>query len=386
MGNNNARIRVLFVIDHIYAVTGGTENQLVKLVNNLSQNRYELHLLCLNETPWLKRNRYLLNAKIHAYHYDVFNHKHPRNVIQVLRIIQLIRRLSPDIAICFFKTSYVLGVLCARLAGVKAVVSTRRDYGLWLGKKYLHLLRIANRFVSVIVTNSSRVRDLVVDKEQFDERRIVVIYNGIDNEVFPTRENANVGVREELGIPLRNSVVGIVAGLRPMKRHETFLQAAKSILDRRRDVSFLVVGDGPLGGELEDLVRKLDIRASVLFLGWKEDVLPYLSIMDIGINCSANEGMSNAIMEYMRSGVPCIVSNAGGNSELIEHGLNGWVFRLDDHEELARLILALLNDPDKRRMFIEKSKERIRFGFSVEKMIREYDALFSAITTRNESK
>jgi L-malate glycosyltransferase len=71
-----------------------------------------------------------------------------------------------------------------------------------------------------------------------------------------------------------------------------------------------------------------------------------LELIDIGVNRSSMEGLSNAIMEYMASGVPCIVSNAGGNPELIENGVNGYTFELDNTSELANHIINLLDNKE----------------------------------------
>lgn len=173
--------------------------------------------------------------------------------------------------------------------------------------------------------------------------------------------------------------MGIVAHLVPMKRYGTFLRAAKRVLDRRKDIDFVIVGDGPLRGELELLAYKLRIKEHVHIVGAQEDVLPYLSFFDVGVNCSANEGLSNAIMEYMAYGVPCIVSDAGGNPELIEHGINGYLFELGNDIELANKIIYLLDDEKKQKEFISKSKEKIMEKLTLDKMISAYDGYFTEI-------
>ncbi len=379
MACDGARIRVLFVIDHIYELTGGTEKQLEKLINNLNHDKYDLNLLCLNETPWFRKNHQKLRCTTQAYHYNVFDHKDLRNLFEVFRIISYMRRLSPDVVVCFFKTSYILGVLCARLAGVSTVITTRRDYGLWLDRRYVHLLKVANRMVAFIVTNSSRVRDLVVDEEEFDRERVIVIYNGIENGGMPLCADEASQFRKRLGIPPVNKVVGIVAGLRPMKRHDTFLKAAKRVLEVRDDVAFVIVGDGPLRADLENFARDLNIASSVHFLGWRQDVRALLSMFDVGVNCSANEGLSNAIMEYMAYEVPCVASKAGGNTELIEDGVNGYTFELDNEKQLAELVLKLLDGPERRDAFVRASKEVIVKKFGVQRMVREYDRLFQEV-------
>jgi glycosyltransferase involved in cell wall biosynthesis len=139
------------------------------------------------------------------------------------------------------------------------------------------------------------------------------------------------------------------------------------------------VGDGPLRKDLATVASALEIGNHIHFMGWQEDVGPFLSVFDIGVNCSANEGFSNAIMEYMTYGVPCIVSDAGGNPELVEHGINGYTFELDNDEELANQIIGLLDNKERQKEFVSKSKQKILEQLTLEKMIDAYDRYFTQI-------
>lgn len=375
---SSPKIKVMFIIDFIYTITGGTENQIIKLINNLDSAKYELYLVSLQTTPWLIENTSNLKCSIKTFKYNIFNHKDIGNIIVFWQITRYIKKVRPDIVMTFFKISYILGVLAARLAGVKNIISTRRDYGLWLDKRSIHLLRFANRFVKGIIANSKSVEELIGKKEKYDKSRITVIYNGIDVNQFKNLTISSKAIKERLGISPDNKVVGIVAGLRTMKRHRTFLKAAAKVLKQNNSVDFLIVGDGPLKEELEAFCRELQIGRYVHFVGWAQDAIQYLSIFDIGINCSSNEGLSNAIMEYMAYGIPCIVSDAGGNTELIENGVNGYTFELGNHQELARLILDLLDNKEKREKFILRSKNRIK-DMSLDKMISNYERYFTEL-------
>jgi glycosyltransferase involved in cell wall biosynthesis len=233
--------------------------------------------------------------------------------------------------------------------------------------------------VKDILTNSQRVKTLVSEAEKVDSSMIHVIYNGIEKGISKSDRSSKGAAREELGIPKNRRVVGIVAGLRPMKRHKTFIRAARRVLDADPNVHFVIVGDGSLRGGLEALTTDLGINGRVHFVGWQGDVYPFLSIFDIGVNCSANEGLSNAIMEYMAYGVPCIVSRAGGNEELIENGVNGYTFELDNDTELARLTVSLLEDTKKQEEFAAESRRIIRNEFGIDRMVHNYDSYFERI-------
>ncbi|MCK5543094.1 MAG: glycosyltransferase [Desulfobacterales bacterium] len=373
--NFSKKIKIAFIIDTIHGIKAGTETQLNLLINYLDKNKYEIHLLCLRETEWMKENNSTLNCKVCLF--KVNSIINPMSILSYIKVIRHVQNIKPDIVMTFFRDSNIIGVIAACLANVKVIISTRRDYGLWLDRRTHYVLGLANKFVKGIVANSRKVKELTCKEEIVDCSKTHVIYNGIKfGDVEPVKFD-NELLKNKLGIPSDNQIVGIVANLRPMKRYKTFINAAKHVLLKNPNVHFVIVGDGQLRNPLENLALELGIRDYIHFVGSQEDVLPYLSIFDIGINCSANEGLSNAIMEYMDFGIPCIVSAAGGNEELIENGINGYTFILDDYSELARLIIDLIDDDTKKKTFIIKSKEWVKANLNIDKMINEYDRYFT---------
>jgi glycosyltransferase involved in cell wall biosynthesis len=288
----------------------------------------------------------------------------------------------------FFPVANIIGVLAARLAGVRQIVSSRRDYGEWMVPRYLMATRFANRFVNRIVTNSPRVRKLTARVEKFGEDRIEVISNGIDLGAFSDLRRDDA-LKQSLGIPARSRVVGIVANFRPMKRHETFLRAARVVLQQREDVDFVLLGEASLEGrqeQLEALAQSLGVRERLHFVGRRPEVLRYLSFMDIGVNCSQGEGLSNAVMEYMAAGVPCVVSDSGGNPDLISPDIHGAVFELDDHEGLAAEILRLLDDPVQCKRYVANARRRIETEMSLPAMLEAYERFYARLAGSGASR
>lgn len=374
-------IQLLFIIDFLYTSCGGTETQLLRLIRNLNQDRFHVRLVSLRDTEWIRQNAHALPCAVKTYNVEKL--KNPLTMVQFLHLTQYIKHCRPDIVMTFFPLSNIAAVLAARLARVPVILSTRRDYGLWLNPWTLPLLRLANRFISGIVVNSEIVKSLTSKTERVNPSMIRVIYNGLDLIDIRRLKESAPSVCNSLGIPQGHFVVGTVANLRPMKRHNTLLKAAVRILRARKDVHFVLVGDGPLRNELETMARDFGISHYFHFVGRQENVLPFLSIFDIGVNCSANEGLSNAILEYMACGVPCVVSRAGGNPELIEHDANGYTFELDDDCRLAELILRLLDDPETRRRFSEKCRQIVLSRMTTERMVNHYEDYFCRLLAKS---
>ena len=155
--DSSGRIRVLFIIDFLAARVGGTENQLLTMIEHLNKEKYDLHLLTLRDTEWIRENGQDLDCSVSVLH--VVKFKNPFHVANLLRMVPRIKEIGPDVVMTFFPVSNVWGVILARMAGVRAVYSTRRDYGLWLARRDTFLLKLANRYVKGIVTNSEQVKE-----------------------------------------------------------------------------------------------------------------------------------------------------------------------------------------------------------------------------------
>lgn len=368
------------MIDAFVTGNAGTENQLIKMINGLDSSMFTVHLVCLRNHPWLSENASTLRC--HTTVIDIHEFKKPQTYIRILRLIRLLRKWRPDVVHTFFPVSNIVGVIAARLAGVRNVISSRRDYGEWMNDRYLFATRIANKFATKIIANSHRVKDLTVAVEKERDEKITVIYNGIDLSKFgkpTTRDDLKVS----LGIPRNNKVVGKVANFRPMKHHHTFIRAAHEILKKRDDVDFLLIGADDSGCHLqktlEELARSLGIVDKIHFTGRQKDVAPYLSIMDIGVNCSEGEGLSNAIIEYMACGVACVVCNSGGNPDLIKDGESGRLFELDNHEQLADIILELLDNDQARTKYNANAKKLVHREMSVDMMLSKYESFYHGL-------
>lgn len=372
----NRKIRLTYIIDVLDTNLAGTENQLIKMINGVDKTRFAVELICFSDHPWFEANKASLRCTTMIFPMARF--KKPATYLNFLRLVSYLRSSRPDVVHTFFPVGNIIGVLASRLAGVGAIISSRRDYGEWMSPKYLLFTKIANRFATRIIANSSAVKRLTVEKEGAGEDRVGYIYNGIDLEQCKPMERDNA-LKRSLGIPAENLVVGLVANFRPMKHHLTFLKAARDVLKTRKDVTFLLLGSGRLKSEMERTAGELGITESVLFLGSQKDVLPYLSIMDAGVNCSEGEGLSNAVMEYMCAGVPCVVSRAGGNPDLIEDGVNGYTFEIDDHEALSKLLVKLFKDPELRARFAAAARRKIEREMSLGVILSKYEDLYASL-------
>jgi glycosyltransferase involved in cell wall biosynthesis len=376
------KIKIAYVIDRLSTDLAGTESQLIKMINGLDREVFQVELICLDGSAWLQQHQSSLGCPSQTIQINGFFK--PSAWANFFTLMRVFRRNKPDIVHTFFPVANIIGVLAAKYAGIAHIVSSRRDYGEWMNVHYLTATKLANRFVSKIVANSNEVRVLTEKVEKIGNGKLAVIYNGLDVQKF-ANVRRDINLRRRLSIPERDTVIGIIANFRPMKHHHTFIKAAAEVAMKRHDVSFLLVGEGPTMTDTKTLGEALGISKKLYFADSQKDVMPFLSVMDIGVNCSEMEGFSNAVMEYMAVGVPCIVSNSGGNRDLVTHDVNGYTFNLGDDKTLAVLILDLIDNETKRARFIAAAFEKVKREMDLHTMLSRYESLYSNLVRHSGS-
>jgi len=364
-------LRIAYVIDSIETGQAGTESQLLKLIRGLGQHN-EIDLYCLGNSPWLRANQASLPCNVHAY--AVRGRIGWQVLREIVRLVRTMRSRRHDVVHTFFPVANIIGVTAARLAGVRHIVSSRRDLGIWMNWRYLVATKAANRFVSRIIANSYEVKRYTERVERFAARRIEVVYNGVDIGAF-RRAPPDGTLRRSLGLRAESKVVGLIANFRPVKGQHTLVQAAWETLQRRDDVEFLLVGgsvadDGArYRGQTQELAVRLGVSDRVHFVNGSDQIASILSLLDIAVSCSEHEGLSNAVIEYMAAGVPCIVTAAGGNLDLVDNEETGLTFRYDDAHALAQHIVRLLDNPGDRERFSSNALARVQRLMSLDAMI-----------------
>jgi glycosyltransferase involved in cell wall biosynthesis len=182
---------------------------------------------------------------------------------------------------------------------------------------------------------------------------------------YPDESNRAV-VRRRLGIPDGSVCLICIANLVEQKRLDVLLDAMAQVLGKGYSCRCLIVGDGPLQPELSRQAEALQLTSHVSFEGSRADVLPYLQAADAFVLTSNTEGLPLSVLEAMACGLPCIVTNVGGNAEAVRHEESGIVVPPGSPEEVARAIIFLIQQPRQRASMAEAARSRVRQFFDIE--------------------
>ena len=332
-------ISIAFVIDTIESPTAGTEKQLLLMLNHLNREKVTPYLCVLRSSPWLREEfteSELFDAEIPSF-------LRPTTPFKLWRLAQFFREKNTTIVQTHFRDGSIAGILAARLAGVNVIIGTRRNQGYWYSPLELIVQKFLNRSTTAFIANSNSTKHYAVASEGIAEAKIQVIYNAIDLERFqhPTNETRN-STRSRLGLSAKTPVIGIVANLRPVKRIDIFLLAARRVMETLPNAKFVVIGEGPEHHALTSLAENMGLNSSVLFLGSRVDAPDLLPSLDIAVLSSESESFSNSLLEYLAAGLPVVTTDVGGAREVIDNGVNGYIVPVRDHQTLAERILEIL--------------------------------------------
>lgn len=310
-----------------------------------------------------------------------------------VRLARHIRREKFEVLHSHSMLTNILARTAGRLAAVSASVSTEhltmelgrggRGKGAGARLKALYYRRLDNftsRWNGAVVAVSAAVRDDLL-AQGMDPLRVTVIRNGI--EIPPLDPAARRRVREELGIGEDVPVIGTVGRLSPQKDYPTLLRAAAGVVAEVPRALFLILGDGGLRPDLENLAAELKIGARVRFLGYREDVMEVVSAFDIFALSSLWEGLPLAVLEAMAQAKPVVATAVPGTAEALAEGETGFTVPLGDASALAEKIIHLAGNLEKARKMGETGRKRVEEQFSRERMVGEHEELYRRLLNRH---
>jgi glycosyltransferase involved in cell wall biosynthesis len=363
---------------------GGTETQAVELALRLPVSRYEITMGCLRAQGPLLDLLQGSNLMIEEF-YPKGGIDSPAGIYQLLRLAAFLRWGKFDVVHTHDLWSNLLGVPAARLAGVRAIISSQRDLSHfeWYRGLRRSLLRWIQNLSHVVLTNAIAIRDALIAEDGFVPDKLRVIHNGLDTGRFQNRKPDRARLFPYAG---EGKLIVLVGNMHTdVKGHPFLIAAAPAVLREFPQTRFVFAGDGESRPTFERQVETLGLQPNFIFLGRRNDIPDILASCDIAVLPSKAEGLPNALLEYMAAGMPVVASRVGGNAELIDDGVTGLLVPAQDVEGLAAALLRLLHDPDLSRQLAAVGRRHATRNFSFERLIEEVDELYTELLTHNQA-
>ncbi|MDD5259286.1 MAG: glycosyltransferase family 4 protein [bacterium] len=238
----------------------------------------------------------------------------------------------------------------------------------WLDKKVL------KKFDAIIAVSEIIRRE--IEKAGISLGKVNKIYNGIIIEDYSQKQGAADHIRKEFNLSATDKVIGCIGRLSPEKGQRSLIKALVGSKNEPSKIKALIIGDGPLLGQLSNLAHKLNVYGQVVFTGVRQDIPDILAAIDIFVLPSLTEGLPMALLEAMAAKKPVIATAVGEVPQVIDHEVSGFLIQPNDHEGLKKMIRYILNNKEKAQQVAEKGFGELQARFSMQQMVESYSNLY----------
>ena len=397
---DNTKLKILYIVTK--SNFGGAQKYIYDLASNLPKNLFE-PLVAFGGNGPLKdklETAGIPTISIPALERDIGILKEFRAFAHILKIIWEIR---PDLVHLNSSKVGALGALAVRacslfsLLGPKAyrlkpkVVFTAHGWAFKEKRKtvtrkiigYISWFTVLLSHRTIVVSRDDLEK---VEKFLFVGKKIKVIYNGIDRQVFLERNAARKILSEKTGWDASGFWVGTVAELHKNKGLDYALRAFASVLrdkkgqkDLPNNLFYTVIGEGEERQNLEKTVEQEGLSKNVALVGKCENAARLLPAFDIFLLPSLKEGLPYAILEAGCAGLPSIATNVGGIPEIVEDMKSGIIIKEKRPKEIEEVIKFLIDHPEKRKEFGEQLQKTVAENFTLERMVKETISVYTKL-------
>ena len=351
---------------------------MVNLFNTLPAERFRHSVIALTDYTDFRQ-------RIHAQPVDFYALNRPpgRGIGWTVPMWKLLRKLKPDLVhtrnLAALETQFV-----AALAGVGASVHGEhgRDVFDLYGQnwKYNLLRRAARPFVSHYIAVSEDIETWLRLAIRVAPRKLHQIYSGVDHVKFCPREGARPDVLPAGFAEADSIVFGSVGRMAEIKDYPTltraFIELVSTQPERAARARLAIVGEGPSRAVCQRLLHDAGLQHLAWLPGERHDIAQVMQAFDVFVLSSKNEGISNTILEAMASGLPVIATSVGGNTELVEDGVNGVLVKAEDVSDMAQALLGYLDAPEKMVEHAEHARQYAEKRFSIPVMAEAYATVY----------
>ena len=354
-------MKVLLLTNHLNI--GGVASYTVNLAKALKDKGLEVVIAS-------RGGELLENVKKEGIHHIEINVKtkfefNPKLIFSFFKLLDYIKKNKVDLVHAQTRVTQVLGYLLSKAVPV-SYVSTCHGFfkSERLGRKMF------KAWGESVIAISDAVKEHLIKDFHLKKENVYLVYNGVKSEDFSELigEDEKGILKSNLGFE-KSPVIGSVSRLSPVKGLKYLLFAMKDILRDMPEARLLLVGEGPSKDYLMELSKKIGIEKNVFFALSTTEPKRFLSIIDVFVFYSLEEGLGLSLLEALAAGKPCVASNVGGVSSVIEDGVTGVLVPPKDAHALEEAIVKVLKDKNMRLSFSEKGKVLIKEKFSLEKMI-----------------
>ncbi len=351
---------------------GGAEQLVYRMVRSMISEQLSPIVCCIHSLGDLGLQLQKEGVKVYC--------RQQRSTLDIGLILwmsHILRDENIQVVHAHMYAAFICSVPAAFISGRTKVVYT--VHGRLFPEKRMWKRRIINPLwsfgVDQFVSISEKTKEAMAYYDFHPEKRIRVIHNGI--HLGTTIDGSDIQtMRAALGLDENSAILGTAARLEEIKNIPMMLRAVRKVLEVIPDLYLLIAGDGSKTQDLEIYAEELGISQHVKFLGLRNDLERIYPLFGVFLLSSFTEGISVSLLEAMSYGIPAVVTDVGGNSEVVIEGETGYLVPSDNDALMADRILKLLRNKEQAFRFGANTQDRVLKHFSFEGMMDEYMGIY----------
>jgi len=354
-------VNILFLTTHLN--TGGITQYLLTLTKGFIQRKVNVHIVSSGGN--MEDAFTAVGAEVFNLDIRTKSELSPKIYKALSPLKQYIQENAIDVIHSQTRITQVMGVLLSKMTGC-LYVSTCHGF---------FKPRLSRRLIPCWGQRVIAISEVVVKHltEDFgaDQNNVFLVKNGIDLKDFePATIESKAALRIKFNLN-ENYVIGMIARLSDVKGQDILVEAMKKIIQKIPKAKLLFIGEGKLEGLLRRMVTELGLERHVQFYSIVNKTSEMLSVLDVFINPSRQEGLGLSVMEAQAAGLPVVASNVGGIPSLIEHQETGILVEPENPEVLADAILELLQNKAKSEKIGLAARKQAEEQYSSEVMVEK---------------
>ena len=294
-------------------------------------------------------------------------------------IYNLLKKEKPDILHANSSKMGIFGAFAGKLAKTPKIIFTAHGWvfneDLPLLKKYFYIFlsRLSALFEDEIICVSNFDKKTALKYKVGSEKKLHIINNGIDPKktIFFSKEET----LKKLKLPKDKKIIGTIGNLYKNKGTKYFIEAAKNLLEERKDLFFIIIGDGLEKENLKMQIEKLKIKNNIKIIKIETEAYKYLKAFDIFVLPSQKEGFPYTLLEAGLAEIPIVATSVGGIPDLINDE-NGVLILPKSPIQIKNAILSLLQSKKKQILLTKNLHQEILQNFTFKKMIKETENIY----------
>ena len=382
---------------------GGAQQNTLYTIRHLNREHFTPLLITGSEGILIEEAERVTDVRKYYLSHFVREIRPSHDFIACYKIWRILRqeiRKDPHIPVIVHTHSSKAGIVgrwAAKFAGVSEIIHSIHGFGFHrdqsLFQRWLFIIlewltsKITTHFIAVSSANIATGIHFTL----FSPDQVSLIRSGIDiarfqqfaKQIHPDYQRHREEMLHELHIPQHMPIVGMVACFKPQKAPLDFVQAIKIVSEAFPDVYAIMVGDGILRPQIEDLISRYQLEHHISLLGWRNDIPKILPLLHLLVLTSRWEGLPRVCPQAMAAGLPIVATQVDGTPEAVHDGVNGFLLQPGDIEGIAEKILYLLNHPEVAEQMGQQGKQDV-LEFDIHRMVQQQEELYQSLVGKEK--